>query len=294
MVIATPRANTDVYTLNSGAIIPAVGFGTWQSEDNQAYEAVKVALANGYKHIDTAAIYKNEEQVGKAIKDSKISREELFITTKLWNTDHKRAAEALDESLKKLGLDYVDLYLIHWPLSTDPATGEPYSDWDYLDAYKELQKLQKSGKTKAIGVSNFTQKQVQRVLDDKDVTIVPAVNQIEAHPLLTQPELTEFLQKHNILVEAYSPLGSTNSPLFKNPVVVELAEKYEVEPAQVLISWALQRKTVVLPKSVTEKRIISNFKTFELAPEDFKKLSNLSEQYGVQRLNTLKGVDFSD
>ncbi|CCE82271.1 Piso0_001988 [Millerozyma farinosa CBS 7064] len=294
MVIATPRANTDVFTLNTGAIIPAVGFGTWQSEDNQAYEAVKVALANGYKHIDTAAIYKNEEQVGKAIKDSKISREELFITTKLWNTDHKRVAEALDESLKKLGLDYVDLYLIHWPLSTDPATGEPYSDVDYLDAYKELQKLQKSGKTRAIGVSNFTQKQVQRVLDDKDVTIVPAVNQIEAHPLLTQPELTEYLQKHNIVVEAYSPLGSTNSPLFKNPTVVELAEKYEVEPAQVLISWALQRKTVVLPKSVTEKRIISNFKTFELVPQDFKKLSNLSEQYGVQRLNTLKGVDFSD
>lgn len=281
---ATLRNNTDIITLNNGDKIPAVGLGTWQAtEKDAAYNSVKAALVNGYRHIDTAAIYGNEEEVGRGIKDSGIPREEIYVTTKLWNAEHKRAEQALNTSLKKLGLEYVDLYLIHWPVSVDPETKEAYADWDFVDTYKELQKLKDTGKIKAIGVSNFTVKKIERLLADKDVTVKPVVNQIEAHPLLPQPELTEYLKKNEIVIEAYSPLGSSNSPLFKNETVVAIAEKNKVEPAQVLVSWAIQRGTVVLPKSVTESRIISNLKTFRLSDEDFETLNKLSEKDGVVR-----------
>ncbi|EGW31833.1 uncharacterized protein SPAPADRAFT_62446 [Spathaspora passalidarum NRRL Y-27907] len=281
------KANTATITLNDGTKIPFVGLGTWQAADrDEAYNATLAALKNGYRHIDTAAIYKNEEYVGEAIKDSGIPREEIYVTTKLWNTDHKRAKEALETSLKKLGLDYVDLYLIHWPVSTDPATGENYKDWDYVDTYKALQKLYKesNGKIKSIGVSNFNKERLERLLSDPEVTIVPAVNQIEAHPFLPQPELYDYLKEKNIIIEAYSPLGSSNSPIIKNPAIVSIAEKNGVEPAQVLISWAVQRNTVVLPKSVTEARIISNLKTFTLSDEDFATLNKLAEVEGVNRI----------
>lgn len=283
--IAMPlHKNTDTFTLNNGNKIPAVGLGTWQAtEKDAARNATKVALENGYRHIDTAAIYGNEEEVGQGIKDSGVPRKEIFVTTKLWNSNHKKAAEALDTSLSKLGLDYVDLYLIHWPWSEDPETKAPYKDWDFVDTYKELQKFVKSGKVKAIGVSNFTLKRLQRLLADPEVTIKPAVNQIEAHPLLPQEELTEYLKKNDILIEAYSPLGSTNSPLFKNETIVAIAEKNKVEPAQVLVSWAVQRGTIVLPKSVTDSRIISNLETFKLSDEDFKTLNELSSKEGVVR-----------
>lgn len=291
----TLKNNTDTVTLNNGDKIPAVGLGTWKAtEKDAAYKSVKAALQNGYRHIDTAAIYGNEEEVGRGIKDSGVPREEIYVTTKLWNADHKKAEEALNTSLKKLGLDYIDLYLIHWPYSVQPDTKQPYSDWDYLDTYKELQKLKATGNVKAIGVSNFTVKQLERLLADKDITIKPAVNQIEAHPLLTQPELTEYLKKNDIVIEAYSPLGSSNSPLFKNETVVAIAEKYQVEPAQVLVSWAIQRDTVVLPKSVTESRIISNLKTFKLSDEDFNTLNNLSQKDGVVRTCNPEFNDFDD
>lgn len=276
--------NTDILTLNNGTKIPAVGLGTWQAtEKGAARNATKVALENGYRHIDTAAIYGNEEEVGQGIKDSGVPRSEIFVTTKLWNSNHKKAAEALETSLSKLGLDYVDLYLIHWPWSEDPETKAPYKDWDFVDTYKELQKFVKTGKVKAIGISNFTLKKVQRLLADPEVTVKPVVNQIEAHPLLPQEELTEYLKKNDILIEAYSPLGSTNSPLFKNQTIVAIAEKNKVEPAQVLVSWAVQRGTVVLPKSVTDSRIISNLETFKLSDEDFKTLNELSSKEGVVR-----------
>ncbi|KAG8203640.1 NADPH-dependent D-xylose reductase II,III, partial [Candida africana] len=279
------QVNTDYFTLNNGNKIPAVGLGTWQAtNEDEAYRAVLAALKNGYKHIDTAAIYGNEEQVGKAIKDSGVPREELFVTTKLWNADHKNIEEALETSLKKLGLDYVDLYLIHWPASIDKSTNKPYTDFDYVDTYRGLQKVYKnSKKIRAIGVSNFTKKKLERLLSSEGVDVVPAVNQIEAHPLLTQPELYDYLKEKGIVLEAYSPLGSTNSPLFKNETIVKIAEKNGFEPAQVLVSWAIQRKTVVLPKSVTESRVISNLKTFTLPSEDFETLNKLSEKDGVVR-----------
>lgn len=283
-MVTALKNNTDIITLNNGDKIPAVGLGTWQAtEKNAAYNSVKAALQNGYRHIDTAAIYGNEEEVGKGIKDSGLPREEIYITTKIWNGDHKKAEEALNTSLKKLGLEYIDLYLIHWPVSSDPETKEAYNDWDYVDTYKELQKLKASGRVKAIGVSNFSVKNLEKLLADKDITIKPVVNQIEAHPLLTQPELTQYLKKNDIVIEAYSPLGSTNSPLFKNETVVNIAEKYQAEPAQVLVSWAIQRDTVVLPKSVTESRIIANLKTFKLSDEDFETLNKLSQKDGAVR-----------
>lgn len=279
--------NNDHFTLNTGAKIPAVALGTWRADSNkEAYDSVSDALKAGYRHIDTAAIYGNEAEVGQAIKDSGVPRDELFVTTKLWNTDHKKVAEAFETSLKKLQLDYVDLYLIHWPLSIDPATEKPYTDWNYIDTYKQLQVLLKTGKTKAIGVSNFTAPKIAKLLADKDVNVVPAVNQVELHPLLPQEELIETLHKHNILPQAYSPLGSVDSPLFKNKDLAKIAEKNGANAGQVLISWAVQRKTVVLPKSVKAERIKGNLQTVTLSEADFQELNNLHKEYGIQRLNT--------
>ncbi|KAK6459746.1 aldo/keto reductase [Scheffersomyces xylosifermentans] len=289
--------NKDTITLNNGTKIPVIGLGTWQStgEGEPARNATKVALQNGYRHIDTAAIYGNETEVGQGIKDSGVKREEIFVTTKLWNGDHKISAEALDASLKKLDLDYVDLYLIHWPVSTNNATGKDFEDWDYVDTYKQLQKLYKeTKKIKAIGVSNFTKKKLERLLSDPEVDVVPAVNQIEAHPLLPQPELYDYLKEKNIVIESYSPLGSTDAPLFKNETVAAIAKKNNVEPGHVLISWAVQRNTVVLPKSVTDARIISNLKTFKLPEEDFEALNNLSKTDGVKRWANPPWNNFDD
>jgi glycerol 2-dehydrogenase (NADP+) len=285
--------NTSDYTLNNGVKIPAVGLGTWQSAKNDAYNATVTALKNGYRHIDTAAIYGNEEEVGQGIIDSKVNRKDIFVTTKLWNADHKQIDQALQTSLDKLKLDYVDLYLIHWPVSTDPETKEVYPDWNSVDTYISLQKLVNAGKVRAIGVSNFTLQKLQKVFDHPEFKIMPVVNQIEAHPLLKQQELFEFLNKHNILIEAYSPLGSTNSPLFKNKTINEIATKNNVEPAQVLVSWAIKRGTVVLPKSVTDSRIISNLETFDLSDEDFSTLNKLEEIDGTVRTCDPGFNDFS-
>lgn len=275
--------NKDSLTLNDGNKIPAVALGTWQSPNEDAAEAVKTALQNGYTHIDTAAIYGNEEGVGQGIKESGVKRENIYLVTKLWNTAHGNPEAALEESLKKLGTDYVDLYLIHWPVNTGEKRAAKPEEFDYLETYKSLQPLVKAGKVKSLGVSNFTKDKVQKLLADKDVTIKPVVNQIEAHPLLVQPELTDYLASENILVEAYSPLGSGDAQLVQNPVINELAKKYEVNTGQILISWAVQRKTVVLPKSVTKERIINNLKTVELSKDDFETLNNLSGKYGTHR-----------
>lgn len=286
------HTNTDTLKLNNGLTIPQVALGTYESVEGDAKKAVEFALQNGYRHIDTAAFYHNEKEVGAGIRSSGVPREEIFLTTKLWNDDHKRVAEAFNESLDRLGLDYVDCYMIHWPKSLDPKTGKPYDDWNYVDTYKELQKLLKTGKVKSLGVSNFTQKKIETLLSDPEVTVKPVVNQIEGHPLLPQHDLTKWLIEQDIVVENFCPLGSSRSTLVTNETIVEIANKNNVDPGQVLISWSVQRGTVPLPKSVSEKRLIGNLKTFTLSDEDFETIQKLSEVQGTRR--TVEDEVFSD
>lgn len=284
------------YTLNTGDKIPAVGLGTWKSSDEDVYKAVLAAIDTGYRHIDTAACYGNEKPIGDAIRDSKIPRSELFVTTKLWCTDHLKAEQALDTSLQKLGLEYVDLYLMHWPVPLNPNGNHPnfptlengkrdiLPGWDFIKTYEAMQELVKTKKTRAIGVSNLLVTNLKKLLAAPSTTITPAANQVELHPYLPQAKLVQFCKENGIVVQAYSPLGSTDSPLLLDDAVVQIANKNNVSAASVLISWALWRDTVVLPKSVTPARIASNFEVFELSDEDGKALSELSKARGVTRL----------
>ncbi|KAF9148710.1 hypothetical protein BG015_009550 [Linnemannia schmuckeri] len=272
--------------LNTGATIPLFGLGTWQSKKDVVKNAVKVALDAGYRHIDAAWIYGNEKEVGEAIRESNIPREELFVTTKLWNNSHRSedVLPALEASLKNLGLEYVDLYLMHWPVafksgSTPVARDEAgkliFEDVDITTTYQAMEKLVETGKTKAIGVSNYSIKNLEKIL--AVAKIVPAVNQVELHPENPQWELLDFCKSKGIHVTAYSPLGSTDSPLIKRDEIAKIAEKHNTQNANVLIAWGQQRGTSVIPKSVTESRIISNFKDIELDQEDLAALKALTE-----------------
>ncbi|MFD2044282.1 aldo/keto reductase [Ornithinibacillus salinisoli] len=255
-------------TLNNGIEMPQLGFGVWQVPDNEATPSVAKALEVGYRSIDTAKIYKNEAGVGRALAASNVPREELFITTKLWNSDqgYENTLKAFDESLERLGLDYVDLYLIHWPT--------PEFD-EYVETYKALEKLYNDGRVKAIGVCNFNIEHLQRLLDECD--IVPAVNQVECHPYLQQPELKSFCKEHNIYLEAWSPLMQGGDVL-NNEVVKGIAEKHSKTPAQVILRWHLQYENIVIPKSVTPARIEENFQVFdfELTMEDMEEMAKLN------------------
>lgn len=284
---------TSTLTLNTGATIPAVGLGTWQSSDEDCYNAVLSALRLGYKHIDTAMVYQNEAAVGRAIKDflkeSDVPRSELFITTKLWCTQQNDPEAALRASLERLGLDYIDLYLIHWPVAMVPGdnlfpsrpdgsrAALPYEQWSYVQTYKLLQKVLPLGLTKAIGISNFNKVKIEHLLADPEVTVVPAALQVELHPYLPQFELIEYAKSKGITVQAYSPLGSTGAPVLEDPTLVELAKKYDVSPATVAISWGVQRDIVILPKSVNPVRVASNLKTIKLSQEDFEKVNEISK-----------------
>lgn len=286
--------DTTVYTLNDGNKIPAIGLGTWRTTPpDSAKDIVKAAIDNGYRHIDTAAVYGNEEEVGQGIHAANVPREELFITTKLWNTEHNNVKGAFEESLKKLGLDYVDLYLIHWPLDGEFDDKNATIN-ESIQTYLELQKLKESGKAKSIGVSNYTKKRLEALLAHPEVTVTPAVLQIEAHPLLPQPELYDFAKQHDIRITAYSPLGGDGAPLFKDDTVKSLAEKYNAHPAQILVSWAVQRRTVVLPKSVKTERLISNKKVVTFSDEDFALLNALAEKEGATRTNNPLPAIFED
>ena len=255
----------DFLKFHTGAKIPALGLGTWQAKGKKIEDAVYHAIKSGYRLIDTATIYGNEEDVGRAIRramvDFKIKREELFITTKLWNTDHGDPATAFNKSLSKLGLDYVDLYLLHWPVATW-QTG-----WQKMQALK--------GKTKALGVSNFDVEQLQQMIDQK--MPMPAVNQIEFSPYLYRKDILEFCKKNNVLIEAYSPL--TRGKKLDEPRLLKIAEKYDKSPAQILLRWCVQHGTVPIPKSTNPQRIEENFNIFdfELSKEDMIVLDSFDE-----------------
>ncbi|KAH8928627.1 GCY protein [Atractiella rhizophila] len=266
--------------LNTGDKVPAIGLGTWQSPPEQVELAVKTALENGYRHLDCAWAYDNEEAVGRGIKASGVPREEIFVTTKVWPTWFNRVPEALENSLKNLGLDYIDLYLMHWPIYANPNGNNPkfplnadgnrdvFWDKDWTDTWSEMEKLPKS-KVRNIGVSNVSIRSLEKLLAKPGVT-VPAMNQVEAHPYLPQNDLIAYCKSKGIVVSAYSPLGSTNSQIRDNEAVVSIAKKYNVSPAQVLLSWNLKRGIVVLPKSVTPERIVENAKVVDLSEEDFQ------------------------
>ncbi|GAA1606513.1 aldo/keto reductase [Saccharothrix algeriensis] len=254
-------------TLNNGVRMPQLGFGVWQVDDDTAEKAVITALESGYRSIDTAKIYFNEEGVGRAIRAAGVPREELFVTTKLWNTEHEydKALRAFDESLAKLGLDYLDLYLIHWPVPSQDR---------YTEAWRALEKLYADQRVRAIGVSNFTVQTMSRLLDEFEV--VPAVNQIELHPRFTQEELRKLHAVHDIATEAWSPLGQGKG-LLDEPVLAQVASRHGRTPAQVVLRWHLQLGNVVIPKSVTPSRIAENLAVFDftLDDEDMAALSTL-------------------
>jgi 2,5-diketo-D-gluconate reductase A len=248
----------DHVTLNNGVEMPQLGFGVWQIPDDQAYDAVAAALEAGYRSIDTAAIYGNEKGVGRAVADSGVHRDELFITTKLWNRNQgfDETLRAFDRSLERLGLDTVDLYLIHWPMPDNDT---------YVPTWQAMERLYGEGRTRAVGVSNFTAPTLDRLLKETDV--VPVLNQIELHPYLNQQEMRDVHTGHGLLTEAWSPLGQGKG-LLDDPVLVELAGTYGKTPAQVVLRWHLQLGNVVIPKSATPSRIVENFQVFDFTLDD--------------------------
>ena len=263
------------FVLNNGVKIPAVGLGVFRVEDaNIAYETVKMALSVGYRHIDTAMIYGNEEAVGKAIKDSGVPRQDIFLTTKLWNADQRSGEiqDAINSSLKRLDTDYVDLYLIHWPVKETSVS-----------VWKDMEHLYKQGKAQAIGVSNYNPHHLDDLL--KEASIVPAVNQIECYPYLTQEDVISYCKSKKIYPQAWGPLGAGKSDILSNPVILALAEKYKKTPAQIVLRWNVERGIIVIPKSVHKERLIENLNItdFELSVDDIAKVSALNKN---QRLGS--------
>ncbi|WP_159945168.1 MULTISPECIES: aldo/keto reductase [unclassified Nocardiopsis] len=254
-------------TLNDGRAMPQLGFGVWQVPDDEAEAVVSTALEVGYRSIDTARIYDNEKGTGRALAESGIAREELFVTTKLWNDDqgYDSALKAFDASLERLGLDYVDLYLIHWPRPRQDA---------YVDTWRALERIRSEGRARSIGVSNFTAATLDRLVAETDV--VPVLNQIELHPYHSQEAMREVNARHGVLTEAWSPLGQGKG-LLDDPVLTDLADRYGRTPAQVVLRWHLQLGNVVIPKSATPSRIRENFEVFdfELSAEDMDRVGAL-------------------
>ena len=257
----------DRVKLNNGTEMPWLGYGVFKIRDGELVEnAVKQALEIGYRSVDTASLYGNERGVGKAIRESGIPREQIFLTTKLWNDDlrKKRTIAAFEESMERLGLEYVDLYLIHWPV-----------EGCYEESWQEMQKIYESGRAKAIGVSNFQIQHLKDILSSGKV--VPAVNQIEFHPFLLQSDLLQFCSENGIRAEAWSPL--MQGQIVSNPVVMKIAEKYGKTPAQITLRWDIQHGVVTIPKSKTPERIAENADIFdfELSAEDMQTLDGLDK-----------------
>ncbi|KIW90260.1 uncharacterized protein Z519_08904 [Cladophialophora bantiana CBS 173.52] len=283
--MATSSHTSQKFTLNTGAKMPAVGFGTWKSPPNQVRNAVCHALRTGYRHIDTALNYGNEVEVGQGIEDSGVPREEIWVTTKLDNPWHHRVREGFDKSLSDLGLEYIDLYLVHFPCSTDPEDPSKHlPDWDFVNTWREMQKLLDTGKVKNIGVSNFQIRHLEKLLGDPSCKVVPAVNQIELHPGNPSPKLLAYCASKGIHCTAYSCLGgATDNPLYKEPVVSEIAQTAGKTAAQILLSWSLQRGTSIIPKSVTPSRIETNFQLdgWKLSQHDMEALSGIKTRFKV-------------
>ncbi len=273
------KSLTDVYTLANGVKIPCVGFGTWQTPDGDVcVDSVKAALACGYRHIDTAAVYGNEASVGLGLVESGVDRKDVFVTTKLWNSvrGYEETRAAFAESMRKLGLDVLDLYLIHWP------NPKMYRDnWEKANAetWRAMEDLYFEGKIRAIGVSNFLPHHFDALL--KTARVVPMVNQIRLFPGFAQPETVEHCRKHNVLLQAYSPLGT--GKLLSAETLVKMAEKYNKTPAQIALRWSLQMGFNPLPKSVTPSRIEENTKIFDfvLSEEDMETLTQMENPCGA-------------
>ncbi|TDL25187.1 Aldo keto reductase [Rickenella mellea] len=271
-------ASTSV-TLNTGAVMPTLGLGTWKSKPGEVEKAVEYALKEeGYTHIDTAAAYENEKEVGEGIKMSGVDRSKIFLTTKLNNNDHKDVLGALLLSLRKLDTPYIDLWLMHWPAPMVADLSGPDRSIDWIDTWKEMEKVYKDhpDKVKAIGVSNFSVEYLEKLL--AVATVVPAVNQIELHPSCVQQDVVDLCESKGIVVTAYSPLGSDGSPLLTNPVVKKIADKHGVHPANILVSLQANKKNVtVLPKSVNPERIRSNKKLIDLDDSEIAELHKIDE-----------------
>ncbi|MFZ0391357.1 MAG: aldo/keto reductase [Calditrichia bacterium] len=262
---------TDRITLNNGIKMPRFGLGVYLADSGkETQRAVEHALASGYRLIDTARMYGNEKDVGTAVRNSGISRDEVFITTKLWNSDHgfEKAQRAFEKSLRELNLDYIDLFLIHWPVENIRN-----------ETWKALERIVKSKQCRAIGVSNYTISHLKELLSDSETA--PAINQVEFSPFLYQKELLEFCREHEIQLEAYSPL--TRGKKFDHPLLQKLSEKYRKSPAQIMIRWSLQHDLIVIPKSTNPQRIEENAQVFDFVIEedDMNTLDGLDDNYRV-------------
>ncbi|MCC8193323.1 MAG: aldo/keto reductase [Deltaproteobacteria bacterium] len=262
-------------TLNNGVAMPYVGLGVWQATDDETVQSVKWALEAGYRHIDTAKIYGNEAAVGRGVKESGLPREKIFITTKLWNEDMRtgRQMEAFEESLKALGTEYVDLYLLHWAV-----------EGAYIPSWKVLEQIYKEGRAKAIGVCNFQPHHLETLM--ASATVKPAINQFECHPFLTQEPLIAFCEKEGIACEAWGPLGGKGTPLVSNDELDAIGKKYGKSAAQVMLRWNIQRGVIVLPKSVHKERIIANSQLFDFT-------LNEADMRAVSAMNRNKRLNMS-
>lgn len=262
-----PGSINDRATLNNGTGIPWLGLGVYGLDDgSEVRQAVLGAFGLGYRSIDTASIYQNERGVGRAIRESGLPREEIFLTTKVWNDDQRneRTLAAFEDSLERLQAEYVDLYLVHWPV-----------EGCYKQTWRDMERICRSGRAKAIGVSNFTERHLEDLLSDSE--IAPTVNQVEFHPRLVQPSLLEYCRRHDILVEAWSPLMQGN--VVKEPAVIEMAEKHSRTPAQIVLRWDLQHGVATIPKSGNPERLAENARIFdfELSQDDMRRLDALDE-----------------
>lgn len=300
--------------LNDRSTIPLIGLGTFRSigENVDVKNAIKSALKAGYRHFDLAWLYQNEDIIGTALKEAivesngTLKREDLYLVSKVWNTHHSKeqVVVCLNQTLANLKVDYVDLYLVHWPMGFKEGTGEPFpkdsdgnmmfSDVNYLETYKELEKQMKLGKIKSIGVSNFNVKQLQDILDNCEIK--PTNNQVEVHPYNQNDELIDFCQKNDIVISCYAPIGA-GKDLLENETISKIAKKYNKSPAQVCIRWGIQRNLVMLPKSVTPSRIVENSQVFDFALSDsdmaeIKSLNKNSRVYGLENLKHHKYYPF--